>query len=208
MELKTPVLAIAMATLLVSSCQDVTDPDDSAFDPIFQFVDIQFADDQIGLLVESTSVYRTENGGRSWKYSSGAPTYLKGAGFADLQTAIVVGNNWTVLRTTDAGETWSRPFDKYDFKYSAGFYDVSFVDAQTGWIVGGYHVFKTSDGGDTWTKQWNSGSSHIYAGCFTDSLTGTIVTSNSIVRTVDGGQTWVRQKEDIPENAHEFLLLG
>ena len=193
---------LSVITVLVGlSCQ-VTEPGIVEFDPIYQFVDVQFADEQTGILVANTSVYFTGNGGRTWRYSRGAPTYLHGGGFADTQTALVVGNNTTVLRTADGGLTWSNPFDDMDLGYTPGFKGVSFVDARRGWIVGGSDVYKTIDGGATWTRQWIT-SSHIYAGCFTDSLNGTVVTNNSIVRTVDGGKTWIKQKEKIPE-----ILLG
>ena len=114
MNLRKSILLFAIVILCCLSCIPTEPEDDSGTDPVFDFVDIQFADEQRGLLVAGRGVYRTIDGGRTWERSRGAPTFLKGAGYADLNTAIVVGNNWTVLRTADGGQTWTSPIDKDD----------------------------------------------------------------------------------------------
>jgi photosystem II stability/assembly factor-like uncharacterized protein len=198
------IFIFVISSTLSLSCIPPTEPVEySHADHIYQFIDVQFADEQHGLLVASLSVWRTVDGGRTWdRTGAGGTGYLKGVGYADPNTAIVVGNYWTVDRTTDGAETWSSAIDRDSYYYSAGFNAVSFGDPMNGWIVGS-HVFKTVDGGETWERQSGGTLKTYYDVCFTDVNTGTIVSNQSISRTVDGGETWVKQKDNMEEN-----LLG
>lgn len=56
----------------------------------------------------------------------------------------------TILRSTDAGRTWSQP----DTPTAETLYSISFADAQNGWAVGASGVIvRSTDGGATWAKQ-------------------------------------------------------
>ena len=74
------------------------------------------------------------------------------------------------------------------------FYDVHFVDAQTGWAVGWVGtILKTTNGGSTWSIQ-NSGTPyHIYSIQFIDNQTGWAVGDSAILKTSNGGTTWIQQ---------------
>jgi len=54
---------------------------------------------------------------------------------------------------------------------SAGFRDVFFIDAVTGWIAGA-SIYKTTDGGTNWTKQFGDGSSEFTSISFFRSQNG------------------------------------
>lgn len=81
---------------------------------------------------------------------------------------------------------------------------VSFVDAQTGWVVGaGGVVMHTADGGARWVRQ-NSGTiARLRSVSFIDPQNGWIVGGEHdaythrgrglVLRTTDGGQTWRRE---------------
>ena len=56
----------------------------------------------------------------------------------------------TILRSTDAGVTWSQP----DTPTAETLYSISFADAQSGWAVGASGtIVRSTDGGVSWTKQ-------------------------------------------------------
>ncbi|WP_197446782.1 WD40/YVTN/BNR-like repeat-containing protein [Tautonia plasticadhaerens] len=66
-----------------------------------------------------------------------------------------VGDLGTILHTTDGGANWSpQVSNTTDFLST-----VDFIDANTGWTVGGNHsgpgnsILHTADGGATWTAQ-------------------------------------------------------
>lgn len=56
----------------------------------------------------------------------------------------------TILRSGDAGRTWSQP----DTPTAETLYAISFADAQNGWAVGASGtIVRSTDGGATWAKQ-------------------------------------------------------
>lgn len=106
-------------------------------------------------------------------------------------------------RSTDAGASWEAVFAGQS---SGGVGGVDFVDRQTGWIVGGSHVFHTTTGGAD-ASQWTDESAHLpvevdlYDVAFVDRAHGVAVGADVasresgvarpiIVVTSDGGDTW------------------
>lgn len=75
------------------------------------------------------------------------------------------------------------------------FYDATFIDDNTGWIIGGNgSMLKTTDGGMTWESQGNILRTTPFLGLsvtFTDAFNGLISMNNGLMlRTDDGGATW------------------
>lgn len=70
--------------------------------------------------------------------------------FVDEKTGWAVGHWGVVLRTDDAGESWS--VQRTDTSVDQPLFSVYFKDAQRGWAVGLWSlVIATADGGRTWT---------------------------------------------------------
>ncbi|MCW2920135.1 MAG: hypothetical protein JWL76_9 [Thermoleophilia bacterium] len=101
--------------------------------------------------------------------------------------AWAVGDNGTILKTTDGGATWPAQ--------ASGVADhlrtVQVIDASTVWVVGnGGRVLKTTNGGTTWTPV-NAGTAvNLYD---VDSHDGTLWISGDtgvVRRTDDAGATW------------------
>jgi photosystem II stability/assembly factor-like uncharacterized protein len=71
----------------------------------------------------------------------------------------------------------------------------SFVDANTGTVVGDYGtIVRTTDGGNSWTVQVSSTTQKLWAVSFTDVNNGTAVGEAGIILgTTDGGDHWVPQ---------------
>ena len=79
--------------------------------------------------------------------------------------------------------------------------DIFFVDASTGYSVGGYGmIIKTTDGGITW-QQKNSGTTNwLHSVFFTDASTGYTV-GGGCYKTSDGGETWTEMITGITTSA-------
>src|SRR6266508_6011113 len=71
----------------------------------------------------------------------------------------------------------------------------SFVDANTGTVVGEYGtIVRTTDGGNSWTIQASGTTQTLWAVSFTDANNGTAVGEGGVIlRTTDGGAHWVSQ---------------
>jgi len=86
---------------------------------------------------------------------------------------------------------WQNPFPQGNTLRGA-----SFVDANTGTVVGDYGtIVRTTDGGNSWTVQASGTTQDLWAVSFTDANNGTAVGGtiggSTILRTTDGGDTWV-----------------
>jgi len=129
--------------------------------------------------------------------NSGVQESLKDVFFIDNQTGWAVGNNGTILNTTNGGQTWSTQTSSATQEIRAVF----FIDANTGWAVGGATIrtmLKTTDGGATWLDLPANSitSNQMFDIAFFDANIGWVVTYDSIFRTIDGGNTWVNEGYD------------
>jgi photosystem II stability/assembly factor-like uncharacterized protein len=132
-----------------------------------------------------------------FKQTSGTTKQLYGVWFTNDSTGIVVGRGQTILRTTDAGNTWSPPTYPVLNSFLT---DICFADAMNGWAVG-YDgiILNTTDGGVTWTKQV-SGGTYSFESLFSLNENIVYATSNIIKYTNDGGKTWYNQQT--PNSTH------
>ena len=104
--------------------------------------------------------------------------------------------------------------------WEARFYDVFFLDEQTGWIVGNNAgstfaeeldsvIAHTTDGGVTWHPQ-QSGVYYPLRGVqFVDRETGWIIGENGIILyTEDGGQRWEQQEGNTYNNLFDLHFVS
>lgn len=108
-----------------------------------------------------TSLYITNNGGKSWSRSY-LGSQLWSIDFTDQNSGWAVGSGGRVSRTSDGGDTWEHRF----LPTEADFTSVFFLNEKIGWLGGGdaTHgipfgktasrgcVWRTVDGGKTWQR--------------------------------------------------------
>lgn len=162
---------------------------------------IYFIDDSKGFAVGSNSstwkgiILTTTDGGTSWT-STEKEKSLQKVYFINSTTGFIIGAQGYLLKTTDAGVTWTEKTSNT----TSGLQDIHFPTATTGYIsVPGGKFLKTTDAGETWTEltitdQSGWTNQGIY---FTSETTGYIVGDDRIVvKTSDGGTTWTEQRDD------------
>ncbi len=126
--------------------------------------------------------------------NSGTTETLNAIYTIDQNTAYVVGNNGTILKTTNGGTVWI----SQNSGSIRNLKDVCFLDIQNGYAVGEYGtILKTIDG-TTWTDVSNpdfTGAASIVRGVdFINSTTGWICgNGGKIFKTSDGGANWTLQ---------------
>lgn len=114
--------------------------------------------------------------------------------FPSIDTGYAASFNGKILRTTDGGNNWFIVFDDYKMK----FISMQFIDAKTGWAVGGASsVHYTRDAGVTWQKRYLNvppePMQELVDVSFIDHNNGAVVTMQGVVyMTSDGGNTWVK----------------
>src|SRR5262245_44097841 len=118
---------------------------------------------------------------------------FNGIGFhSDGRTGIAVGGFGRIVRTADAGATWSAGGGNTSFTLRA----VCFTTATEAWAVGfNGTVLRTTNAGANWTRLANVGASeNLFDVHFATPDTGWIVGGNGVIlSTFDRGEHWQRQ---------------
>jgi photosystem II stability/assembly factor-like uncharacterized protein len=163
--------------------------------------EVRFANSLNGWAVGyDSTILHTIDGGNTWTKQTDVSDW--GGGFnvqifcIDTNTAWITAGRGTILHTTNGGKTWTRQASGQN----SGNFDIYFIDADTGFVVGGScnvcappeptgYIIHTIDGGETWTTQLHSDTINGFYGVyFTDAKKGIVVGSGGIIlRTTNGG---------------------
>ena len=117
---------------------------------------------------EAGTLLRTTDGGSNWiAGNSGTTLDLFDVTFFNVQSGYIVGRGGTLLQTNSGGAGWAPRTDvkvcynDHGVQQCNGFYDVYFLDAQIGFLVGydaypvllvGGAFFRTVNGGNSWLR--------------------------------------------------------
>ena len=208
-----------------------TNPDEKGF-----YDAIAFFDEKVGLVVGDPVngkfvVRKTEDGGATWADVAGLdiPPAREGEGaFAASGTCLTALNGrsdaWfvtggagvgRVFHTKDRGKTWTVADSPVKAgNASSGLFSVAFVDAMSGFVVGGDYKqttlaalngARTEDGGKTWIPA-PIGESGYYSSVRAIPLTNgelIAVGPTGSAHSTDGGRKWTKL-DDTPLNAAAF----
>jgi photosystem II stability/assembly factor-like uncharacterized protein len=172
---------------------------------------IHFVDELHGWIIETLTVWRSEDGGANWEKAF-SPLEQKAAGqpvraaFAGADHVWICGTDGEVYNTVDGGKTWLTR--KISTKNS-DFRDIFFINEKTGWLIGyasgqfNNLFFRTDDAGKTWNPiQTNIDRTYLASLYFLDEREGWAsgeAWSNGnesdtgkavLIHTTDGGKTW------------------
>ena len=136
-------------------------------------------------------VLRSTDSGSQWTTIpiGGAPRAIDSG---NELTGNAVGPGGSMLRTIDAGHTWTAQESGTTEELD----DVAMLNQNNGIAVGANGtLLRTTDGGAFWQNLAQPGVTGYLSGVdFADSETGFVVgRENTILRTTDGGATWVKQ---------------
>jgi len=192
---------------------------------------VRFTDEQHGFISgQDGLMLHTADGGKTWqkqesnaifqdKDGSKQPLNLFGLWAADADHAWSVGDRSIITSTSDGGKTWKSRKVQMEADLSGGesmaaadpvLYDIRFIDAQNGWIVGEFgKIMHTTDGGETWReteKTLMEGTGifdvldlpTLYGVYMTDAQKGVAAgIEGHVARTTDGGQRWAFDQLDV-----------
>ena len=155
----------------------------------------------LGLWAAAPAWAFISTGDGAWVWQNPLPqgNDLNGVAFPDATHGWAVGDQGTILATSDGGATWSAQSSGTTAYLTA----VAFADASHGWVVGTNSsegnsvILATSDGGATWTKQslGTTAYYYLYGVAFADASHGWVVGRNArgtngiILATSNGGVT-------------------
>ncbi|HEX8270645.1 MAG TPA: YCF48-related protein [Flavobacterium sp.] len=170
---------------------------------------IEFFDVNTGVAFGHGTMIRTIDGGATWHFVK-IPTGLLSEGISDFaivddNSAILVGDESTFLKTDDKGQTWRAipiHIDNIEKNISIDFVSelvgyMTGVSIIPGTFNGPHHLLKTTDGGETWTQIFTSFNNTYFDNTerlkvnFVNELLGFAWTGWHLLKTVDGGATWI-----------------
>ena len=144
--------------------------------------------DLIFIVGDGGSIYKSENGGRTWHYATlGSDVPLRGLAFVSPQVGWVVGKGGLIYKTENGGLTWHRQ----PSGQRRDLMDIWAFDAQHALVVGaGGLILRTDDGGATWTTVPSATGQTLLALWFQGDEGWAVGNGGTIVRTTDRGATW------------------
>jgi photosystem II stability/assembly factor-like uncharacterized protein len=170
-------------------------PNGSCDSPI---VGISFPSRDVGyILLADGEVYRTDDGGETWRALSVVTLVEREGGFGpagdvlftDRDTGVVATADG-IYRTTDGGFSWALVHEAP----LANFSDLVSADAQIYAVCACDAVLKSSDGGISWQPQSYGGGQKVTATSIACADDRTCIVNDDghgrLLRTVDGGATW------------------
>ncbi|MCK9209344.1 MAG: YCF48-related protein [Ignavibacteriaceae bacterium] len=166
------------------------------------FYDIKFTSDQVGFFIAlggTHYLYQTTDGGNSWidKSSMLNGLYPRSLHFVNQNIGFIAGvksSIGTILKTTDAGATWTETKLIYRDNFGDHFEDISFLNSSNGIAVGVRGlVYTTTDGGANWisrSKDFNTITCTAVA--FYNDKVGFAFAGAYFIKTLDGGSSWIK----------------
>jgi photosystem II stability/assembly factor-like uncharacterized protein len=145
------------------------------------------------------AVYKTTDGGRTWKRKlTAAVDLLAAVKFRSATLGWVAGRGGTVLKTSNGGKTWA----KLKTNTTETLYSLSFPSDKVGYAVGsGGVLITTTNAGKTWSKQDSWTAEALYGVDFVSAKVGWIVggdTAGYCAATTDGGKRWYAKGASLP----------
>jgi photosystem II stability/assembly factor-like uncharacterized protein len=116
-------------------------------------VDAQRLGNRIVAVGDRGYIVASDDGGTGWKRAN-APSapLLTSLDFLDAQSGLAVGHDAVILKTTDAGETWTQVFSAP--AEQRPLLDVNYLTSQRAIAVGAYAAYyETNDGGKSWNAR-------------------------------------------------------
>lgn len=156
-----------------------------------------------------STLFRTVDGGKSWKVLSNQDADARGSVRALFFLNESVG--WAIepfqhaiVQTLDGGQTWSVKHSGQNGQWTS----VIFVNDLEGW-ASGYGIAHTIDGGSTWQNQVSESTRDYFfeAISFTDNKHGWAVSKDAAFHTADGGNTWSTISDDWKKTIPSFETL-
>ncbi|MBL8278990.1 MAG: PKD domain-containing protein [Pelomonas sp.] len=132
-------------------------------------------------------VYVSTDAGGTWKtVEVGTSAYLTAVAFSDARTVWAVGSASTLLKSADAGASWTAVTLPVA---NATLNGIRFANAKVGWIIGWDGlILATQDGGKTWRQQVSGASVELSSIEVVDSNTAWITgDSGTVLATGSGG---------------------
>ncbi len=157
----------------------------------------------IALFILNSEIFTQISG---WYFQNPKPTNMgiNSVKFLTQNDVIAVGYYGTVIKSTDAGITWSNPFTTTSLRglENLVYWNTSFINPSTGFMTGNNagvytKIFKTTNAGNFWVLVSTFGGLGESIQ-FLNESTGWVTAGGYIYRTTNGGSSWDSNSVALP----------
>jgi photosystem II stability/assembly factor-like uncharacterized protein len=158
-------------------------------------MDLEQAGERLFAIGERGFVLLSDNAGKTWQAVPTPVTRtLTGLAFKDARAGVAVGHGASVVRTEDAGQTWSQV--TIDEAGSDSLLGITHVDGDHFIAYGAFGLlFDSADAGKTWARRTvisEDFDRHISQVLPVDGTLWLVAESGTIARSDDRGITWLQ----------------
>ena len=171
--------------------------------PEFSFWDVNFINVNTGVAVGEGVILRTVNGGYNWDTLKRPDNTVGNEVYSNVQfnhsnNGWIVGSTGDILKSTNSGINWT----SHRLGSVSNFYDIHFLDVNTGHIAG-WSLLRTTNSGINWNIVADTG---IYCSSFINSNTGWAGgrSNNCISTTTNGGINWSVQYSQVNSSCQKI----
>ncbi|MCX6165629.1 MAG: YCF48-related protein [Ignavibacteriae bacterium] len=191
------------STIFANNVIKTTNGGDNWFDltcpaNISGLYDVKFFNQNTGIATGcGGAIIKTTNSGANWNIITVQPNVSYPC-YNSVETksdyAWIGGSSGEILRSTDYGSSWI----KYDTITQTNFNGITFINENTGFVVGGdYTILKTTNSGNNWQRRNVNNVKGLMCTYFLNSNTGWAA-GGGIIKTTDGGSNWATQIDISP----------
>ena len=155
--------------------------------------------------------FKTINGGLNWvQILYNQIDVLYDIQFIDNLTGFMIGTNNAILKTTNTGTNWEY---KYSIYSSINYKKLSFVNANTGWILGVTNqgiskICKTTNSGANFEDQLPEGNPGVNSIFFFDENSGwAAAIGGKLYATSNGGANWYYQHTPVSSDLYSVYFV-
>lgn len=179
---------------------------------------IKMFNETFGLMIgrntfEDDFFYVTNNG-INWSQLNTVPAGqpLNSISFISNSTVFMAGNGGEIFHSTNSAINWESRIPGLKFDY----YDICFVNEQTGWVIGPSYIFNAGDGvivkttnsGLNWNLNYSS-SETLYSVYFVNSETGFAAGNNGLIlKTTDSGGNWIILTSNTSQSIRDIVFTN
>ena len=161
------------------------------------------------------TILKSTDSGQSWTvvWDQSGP-WLESMVFIDTLKGFAVGDSGTILTTLNGGNTWQQVASPI----KRSLISATFINADTGFIVGGFNdatgitevrtILSTINAGASWAVVLDQPGGCLHDITFADKNTGYIVgDSTTLLKTTNSGQTWSFSVLNANDNAEHLNAI-
>lgn len=174
-------------------------------DKVVHCIDLQFFDNNNGILLEPGNMLRTFDAGNTWDSVSviSYGGWLKAMDFLSNNFGIAVGGGGEITKTTNGGLTW----EIIGSTIKSNIYNCGFFNEYSGLAIANNQLIKSDDGGYNWATDTTINNEPFNSMYLKNDFCYLLNSSKQLYKTLDSGNTWTQINAPLVANNYNDMYF-